>query len=166
MPQDYPMNLQLDATDLRLLAILQEDGRISNADLAERAHLTPSTCHRRLQRLERGGVIRGYTALLEPRAVGRMTIVFVEITLIRQATGTLDDFERAVAQIPDVLECYLTAGKADYLLKIAAADAEDFARIHREHLARLPGVAQMQSSFALRTIRASVALPLPRAAGR
>lgn len=157
---------EFDATDLRLLSILQEDGRITNADLAERVHLSPSTCHRRLQRLEREGVIRGYAALLDPAAIGRRAIVFVEITLTRQATETLDDFERAVALIPDVLECHLTAGKADYLLKIAAADAEDFARIHREHLARLPGVAQMHSSFALRTIRASVALPLPRPAPR
>lgn len=129
-------------------------------DLGAQAHLSPSACHRRVQRLEAAGYIAGYVALLDARRLGRATVVFVEITLQAQAEDLLDAFEREVALIPDVVECHLMAGAADYLLKVVAADAEDFARIHRSRLSRLPGVAQMQSSFALRTIRATTALPL------
>lgn len=149
-----------DTIDRRILQILQKRGRISNAELSEVANLSPSACHRRVQRLEKLGVIRDYVALLDPRKLGRPTTVFVEITLSGQADEVLDAFEKAVAQIPDVLECHLMAGAADYLLKVVAADTEDFARIHRRFLARLPGVAQMHSSFALRTVRQTTALPL------
>ena len=99
-------------------------------------------------------------ALLDPRKVGRPTTVFVEITLSGQAEEDLDAFEKAVARVPDVLECHLMAGTADYILKVVARDSEDFARIHRQHLARLPGVAQMQSSFALKTVFKTTALPV------
>ena len=150
----------LDAIDLRLLAALQRDGRMTNDRLAEVAALSPSACHRRVQRMEREGIIDAYVALLDPRKIGLPTTVFVEITLSTQADEVLDAFERAVAGIPDVLECHLMAGSADYLLKVVARDTDDFAQIHRRHLARLPGVAQMQSSFALRRVRASTALPL------
>lgn len=133
---------------------------MSNADLSEQVNLSPSACHRRVQRLERLGVIRGYVALLDPRKIGRRSTVFVEITLQTQADEVLDAFEKAVALIPDVLECHLMAGAADYLLKVVVDDTEDFARIHRRWLATLPGVAQMQSSFALRTVRQTTALPV------
>lgn len=149
-----------DTIDRRILEILQKRGRISNAELSEVANLSPSACHRRVQRLEKLGVIRDYVALLDPRKLGRPTTVFVEITLSGQADEVLDAFEKAVSQIPDVLECHLMAGAADYLLKVVAADTEDFARIHRRFLARLPGVAQMHSSFALRTVRQTTALPV------
>ena len=149
-----------DATDLRILTLLQRQGRLSNADLSERVNLSPSACHRRVQRLENDGVITGYVALLNPRKMKRPTTVFVEITLSGQADEVLDAFERAVARVPDVLECHLMAGSADYLLKVVAGDTEDFARIHRRYLATLPGVAQMQSSFALRTVRQTTALPI------
>lgn len=105
-------------------------------------------------------MIRGYAALLDRRKLAVPTTVFVEITLSGQATELLEAFERAVRLIPDVLECHLMAGTADYLLKLAVADTDDFARIHREYLARLPGVAQMHSSFALRTVAETTALPL------
>lgn len=152
--------MQIDATDRRILALLQREGRLTNAELAERIHLSPSACHRRVQRLEAEGVIRGYAALLDPRAVDCRATIFVEITLQRQADDAMDAFERAVARIPDVLECHLMAGTADYLLKLVARDSEDFARIHRHHLARLPGVAQMHSSFALREVCNTTALPV------
>ncbi|QUJ75849.1 Lrp/AsnC family transcriptional regulator [Sulfitobacter albidus] len=152
--------MSLDAIDRRLLGALQRTGRVSNADLAESVGLSPSACHRRVQRLEQEGYIRGYVALLDPRKLAKPTTVFVEITLQGQADEVLEAFERAVARIPDVLECHLMAGQADYLLKVVAAGTEDFARIHRRHLARLPGVGQMQSSFALRTVFESTALPL------
>lgn len=150
----------LDALDRRILAVLQASGRISNSDLSERINLSPSACHRRVQRLDAEGYIRDYVALLDARKMGVGTTVFVEITLQGQADEVLDAFEKAVALIPDVLECHLMAGTADYLLKVVAENTEDFARIHRQFLARLPGVAQMQSSFALRTVFKTTALPV------
>jgi Lrp/AsnC family leucine-responsive transcriptional regulator len=152
--------LELDATDRRILTALQKDGRMTNAELAERAHLSPSACHRRVQRLEAGGVIDRYVALLDARRLGWPTTVFVEITLSGQADELLEAFEAAVKRVPDVLECHLMAGTADYLLKVVAQDTDDFARIHRQFLARLPGVAQMHSSFALRTVFKTTALPV------
>ncbi len=151
---------RIDATDRRILAVLQREGRITNAELSERVNLSASACHRRVQRLEAEGIIAGYVALLDARRLGRPTTVFVEITLQGQADELLEAFERAVRRIPDVLECHLMAGTADYLLKVVAEDTEDFARIHRQHLARLPGVAQMQSSFALRKVVQTTALPV------
>lgn len=150
----------LDNTDLRILTVLQRSGRISNADLAERVALSASACHRRVQRLEGEGFVKDYVALLDARKMGRPTTVFVEITLSAQADEVLEAFEKAVARVPDVLECHLIAGQYDYLLKIVARDSEDFAQIHRRHLARLPGVAQMHSSFALRTVFKTTALPV------
>lgn len=152
--------IPLDALDLRILRALQREGRLSNQELSERVALSPSACHRRVRRLERDGVIAGYVALLDARALDRRAVVFVEITLTAQADEVLDAFERAVRDIPDVLECHLMAGTADFLLKVVARDGDDFARIHRQHLARLPGVARMRSSFVLRTLSSTTALPL------
>ena len=152
--------MQLDATDRRILGTLQKRGRISNAELAEAVGLSPSGCHRRVALLEEAGIIREYVALLDPRKLGLPTTVFVEITLSGQADEVLEAFEREVAKIPAVMECHLMAGTADYLLKVTAADTEDFAQIHRRHLARLPGVAQMHSSFALRTVFKTTAMPV------
>ena len=150
----------LDWVDIKILEVLQKQGRISNADLAEKINLSASACHRRVQRLDRDGYIKDYVALVDPRKVDRRTTVFVEITLSGQSDEILDGFEKAVAVIPNVLECHLMAGTADYILKVVAIDSDDFATIHRQHLARLPGVAQMQSSFALRTVFKTTALPL------
>ncbi|EBA16741.1 transcriptional regulator, AsnC family protein [Roseobacter sp. SK209-2-6] len=152
--------MSLDSTDRRILQALQRQGRISNADLSEKVNLSASACHRRVQRLESEGYIKDYVALLDARKMKVPTTVFVEITLQGQADDVLDAFERAVARIPDVLECHLMAGTADYILKVVAENTDDFARIHRQHLARLPGVAQMQSSFALRTVFKTTALPV------
>ncbi|MBQ0805787.1 Lrp/AsnC family transcriptional regulator [uncultured Sulfitobacter sp.] len=152
--------MALDDIDRRILTALQRKGRMSNSDLSEQVHLSPSACHRRVQQLETEGYIQGYVALLNARKMGVPTTVFVEITLQGQADEVLDSFEKAVSLIPAVLECHLMAGSADYLLKVVAEDTEDFARIHRQFLARLPGVGQMQSSFALRTVRNTTALPV------
>jgi Lrp/AsnC family leucine-responsive transcriptional regulator len=154
------VNLQLDSIDRRILSVLQKEGRTSNADLAENINLSPSACHRRVQRLYSIGVIKNYVALLNNRLVGLPTTVFVEITLSGQADEVLDAFEREVLLIPNVLECHLMAGSADYLLKVVAKDTDDFARIHRKYLARLPGVAQMHSSFSLRSVSNTTALPI------
>lgn len=152
--------MELDTTDKRILKALQRKGRLSNSDLSEAVNLSASACHRRVQRLEKEGYIRDYVALLDARKMGVPTTVFVEITLQAQADEVLDAFEKAVSRIPDVLECHLMAGTADYLLKVVAENTDDFARIHRQYLARLPGVAQMQSSFALRTVFKTTALPV------
>ncbi|SLN57256.1 Leucine-responsive regulatory protein [Roseovarius litorisediminis] len=152
--------MSIDPIDRRLLGVLQKRGRISNADLADEVNLSASACHRRVHRLEVEGYIKGYVALLDARKMGVPATIFVEITLSTQADDVLDAFEKAVARIPDVLECHLTAGSADYILKIVAEDTEDFARIHRQYLTRLPGVAKMQSSFALRTVFKTTALPV------
>lgn len=152
--------MELDQTDRRILSVLQKSGRMSNSDLSETVNLSASACHRRVQRLESEGFIKDYVALLDSRKMRVPTTVFVEITLSGQADEVLEAFEKAVARIPDVLECHLMAGSADYLLKVVAENTDDFARIHRQHLARLPGVAQMQSSFALRTVFKTTALPV------
>ena len=152
------MSKELDRLDRKILRALQAEGRLSNIELAERVNLSPSACHRRVQQLEEAGFIDKYVALLNTRKMGKPTTVFVEITLQSQAEDLLDAFEREVARVPDILECHLMAGTADYLLKIMAEDTEDFARIHRQHLSRLPGVRQMQSSFALRTVVQTTAL--------
>ena len=149
-----------DATDRRLLSVLQRSGRITNAELAEAVNLSASACHRRVQRLESEGIIARYVAILDARRMGRPTTVFVEITLQSQADEVLEAFERSVARVPDLLECHLMAGTADYLLKLLARDTDDFARIHRQYLTRLPGVAQMHSSFALRTVVQTTAIPV------
>ncbi|MDO5757573.1 MAG: Lrp/AsnC family transcriptional regulator [Rhodobacterales bacterium] len=152
--------MSLDTIDRRLLDVLQKSGRISNSDLAEKVNLSASACHRRVQRLESEGYIAAYVALLDPRKMEVSTTVFVEITLSTQADEVLNAFEKAIARVPDVLECHLTAGTADYILKIVAENTDDFARIHRQYLTRLPGVAKMQSSFALRTVCMTTALPV------
>jgi len=152
--------MALDQTDRRILTVLQRKGRISNVDLSEQVNLSPSACHRRVQRLEADGYIRDYVALLDARKMNVPTTVCVEMTLSGQADEVLDAFERAVARIPDVLECHLMAGTADYILKVVAENTDDFARIHRRYLSRLPGVAQMHTSFALRTVFKTTALPV------
>jgi len=151
---------EMDRIDHAILRVMQRQGRISNAHLSEKVNLSPSACHRRVQRLEETGTIREYVALLEPRAVHRNTTVFVEITLSGQSDEVLAAFEKAVARVPDVLECHLMAGRADYLLKVVARDSEDFAQIHRHHLASLPGVAQLHSYFSLKTVFKTTALPV------
>lgn len=151
---------ELDGTDRRILTILQRDGRVTNSELSEAVNLSPSACHRRVRHLEKTGIIRNYVALLDARQVARPATIFVEISLSGQADEVLDAFEREVAKIPDVLECHLMAGQADYLLKVVAEDTDQFAQIHRRYLAKLPGVAQMHSSFALKTVFKTTALPV------
>ncbi len=152
--------MSLDVIDKRILHELQRRGRLSNTELADIVALSQSACHRRVQRLEEEGYIRDYVALLDARKINRPTTVFVEIKLSGQTEEVLDKFENALALIPEVLECHLMAGSADYLLKVVAKDTDDFARIHRKSLATLPGVTQVQSSFALKTVFKTTALPL------
>jgi Lrp/AsnC family transcriptional regulator, leucine-responsive regulatory protein len=154
------MTASLDALDRRLLTVLQAEGRISNADLADRIGLSASACHRRLKRLEEDGVITGYAALVDPVAVGRGSVVFVQITLDRQQDHDLRAFEEAVGRCPEVMECYLMAGESDYLVRVLVADGRDYERLHTQVLTRLPGVARVRSSFTLRTVAKSTTVPM------
>jgi Lrp/AsnC family transcriptional regulator, leucine-responsive regulatory protein len=144
--------MELDKLDRDLLRLLQADGRLTNAELAQRIGLSPSACIRRLQRLEQSGVIAGYTALIEGAAIGRPLTVFIEVTLSGQGSAVLDAFERAVAACPDVLECHLMSGDFDYLLRVAVADMRDYERVHRQQVAALPHVARVRTAFAMRAV--------------
>lgn len=152
--------MKLDRTDRTILAELQRDGRLTNRELAERAHLSESACLRRVRSLEEAGVIDRYAALVSQTKVGLPGNVFVSITLNRQEQTDLAAFEEAVRCVPEVMECYLMTGQQDYLLRVVVTDPADFERLHSQHLTRLPGVARVQSSFALRTVRKSAELPV------
>lgn len=125
---------------------------MSNADLAESVGLSASACLRRVKLLERAGVIRGYAAIVEEPEAGDLVIVVVQITLERQTDDYLRRFEEAVRRCPEVRECYLMTGLADYLLRVEARGAADYERIHKEQLSRMPGVSRIQSSFAIRAV--------------
>lgn len=154
--------IDIDALDHSILNLLQADGRLTNADLAETIGLSPSACHRRVRRLESDGIIERYAAVLNRKLVGRGVSVFVEISLESQREDLLDSFEAAVAQIPHVMSCHLMAGNADYLVHVTCADVADYETIHREHIAVLPGVTSVRSSFAIRTVADTTALDLER----
>ncbi|PZN27271.1 MAG: AsnC family transcriptional regulator [Proteobacteria bacterium] len=156
--------MPLDRYDRAILHALQLEGRISNHALAERVNLSESACLRRVRALEQAGLIEGYAAILNQQKAGCPLNVFVSITLDRQDEVDLRKFEEAVRGIPEVMECYLMSGDFDYLLRVAVADTADFERVHSKHLTRLPAVARVHSSFALRTVQKSRELPL-RAGG-
>jgi Lrp/AsnC family transcriptional regulator, leucine-responsive regulatory protein len=150
----------LDRFDRAILQALQLDGRIANSCLAERVHLSESACLRRVRALEQSGLIEGYTAILNQQKAGCPVNVFVSITLDRQDEPDLRKFEDAVRRIPEVMECYLMTGDYDYVIRVVVADTADFERVHSKHLTRLPGVARVHSSFALRTVQKARELPI------
>lgn len=153
----------MDRIDAALIDALQRDSARPIAALAEAVALSPSACHRRIRALEEAGVIGGYAARIEPRRIGLAALVFVEITLTSQSREAMDRFERAVGDFDDILECHLMSGGADYLLRVAAADLDQYDHIHRDCLARLPGVSSMRSSFSLRRIKLFAGYPVPHA---
>lgn len=144
--------MQLDAIDLAILRALQKDGRMSNAALAESVALSPSACSRRLDILEKSGVIRGYHARISNAAIGHSVTVIVHMSLSGQSETMLSEFEAAVKRCPNVLVCYLMSGEYDYLLRVAAKDLADYERIHKEWLSAMPHVTKINSSFALREV--------------
>ncbi len=150
----------LDALDRDILRHLQKDGRLSNVELAKRVRLSPSPCLRRVKSLEDRGYIRGYTALLDRTRLGRGLRVFVMVSLTSQRQETLESFERAVAELDDVLECHLMAGEADYLLAVATADLDSYQRFFTKHLGELPGVASLRTLISMKTVKATPALPV------
>ena len=145
----------LDATDRHIIRLLRLNARISNTKLAAEVGLSPSACLRRVDILEREGIIRGYTALTSGLAGGEVISVIVQITLDRQTEDFLNRFENAVRRYPEIRECYLMTGGSDYFLRCGAESAGDFERIHKEILSKLPGVSRIHSSFAIRNVLAT-----------
>jgi DNA-binding Lrp family transcriptional regulator len=150
----------MDRYDRRILAALQRDGRISNVQLAAAVSLSESACLRRVRALEESGYIDRYAALVNPTRAGLPGSVFVSIGLQREEQSELAAFEAAVRDIPEVMECYLMTGEFDYLLRVVVSDMADFERLHKEALTRLPGVARVNSSVAIRTVQKKTELPL------
>jgi DNA-binding Lrp family transcriptional regulator len=153
-------NPTLDEIDRRILRQLQEDARSSNVELAERVGLSPSPCLRRVRTLEGAGIIKRYAALVDQSAVGLPVSVFVSVSLERQVEEALATFETRVRERPEVMECYLMTGDSDYLLRVVTSDLSAYERFLMDHLTRMPGVASIRSSFALKQITYKTALPL------
>ena len=149
-----------DKIDRRILRDLQEDGRMTNVELARRAGISAPPCLRRVRRLEEAGVIRGYVAVIEQNQVGLPVSVFISIKLERQREEDLDRFGTAIAQWPEVLECYLMTGTRDYLLRVVCADLLAYERFLKEKLTRLDGLASIESSFALAQVKYTNVLPI------
>ena len=154
------MTLELDRIDRRILNVIQQDARISNADLAREVDLSPSPCWRRLKALQEAGVIRQHVSLLDADAVGLPVSVFVSVSLDKQIEDNLARFEAAVRERPEVMECYLMTGEADYLLRVVVPDLRAYERLVLEQLTRIPGIANIKSSFALKQVSYKTALPL------
>lgn len=152
--------MKLDQIDRKLLATLQEDGRLPITDLAQKVGLTTSPCLRRLKILERAGIIRGYAAQVDQEKVGLPVSVFISIKLERQREEALERFERAIRDCPEVVECYLMTGTRDYLLRVVAQDLSAYERFMKDTLTRIDGVSSIESSFALAQVKHSAALPI------
>lgn len=151
---------QFDEIDRRILSSLQERARLTNLELAEAAGLSPAACLRRVRELQASGVIRRYVTLLDPKMLGLGVSVFVRVSLENQGEKALERFERAILCRPEVLECYLMTGDSDYLLRVVCADLEAFERFLMNHLTKVVGISSIRSSFALKQVKYSTALPL------
>ncbi|HTW86711.1 MAG TPA: Lrp/AsnC family transcriptional regulator [Candidatus Binataceae bacterium] len=150
----------LDSIDLKILRHLQDDATVPNVALARKVGLSPSPCLRRVQMLEEQGIIRQRVTLLDPAAVGHGMNVFVQVTLEKQTERSLQQFERKILGYPEVLECYLMTGEADYLLRTVLADMGAFERFVVERLTRIPGVSRVRSSFAMKQVKYTTRLPI------
>lgn len=152
--------VELDKSGRTILTLLQRNAHLPLAEIASAAGLSVSSCHRRIRMLEEQGVITGYAATLARKPLGFTNEFFVEVSLAAQTEEAFERFERAVQRVPEVLECHLMSGQFDYLLRVVAKDAEDYERIHRTKLSRLPGLQRIQSSLALRTVKAWSGIPV------
>ena len=159
-------DLQLDTIDWRILSLLQGDARMSNVELANAVGLSPSPCLNRVRALEETGYISRYVTLLDPLAVGLKVSVFIQVTLEKQIEPALETFERAIRDRPEVMECYLMTGDADYLLRVVVPDLQALEHFILHFLSRVAGVGNIKSSFALKQVKYQTALPLPGAAGK
>ena len=145
-------NSGLDRIDRRILALLQKDGRLSNAELAKKVHVSPATCHRRTQRLFEAGYVQGVRAMVAPERVGRGALVVVGVVLDRSTPQSFAAFEKAARKLPFILDCHLVAGDFDYFLKIRVRDIADFNRLHGEQLIALPGIRQTRTFFVMKEV--------------
>jgi Lrp/AsnC family leucine-responsive transcriptional regulator len=150
----------LDDTDRRILRALQADGRITNAELAKRCNLSPAACFERVRRLREGGVIAGYSALLDPAKVDRALLIFVEVLLDRTTRDVFDAFAAAVRQSPEILECHMVAGGFDYLIKARVRDMEAYRLFLGDILVRMPGVRETRTYAVLEEVKHTVILPV------
>jgi Lrp/AsnC family transcriptional regulator, leucine-responsive regulatory protein len=150
----------LDETDRKILALLQNDGRMSLADLAAKVGLSASPCLRRVRLLEKAGVISRYVAVLDQQAVGLPVSVFISIKLERQKQDALDRFAKTIERWPEVLECYLMTGPRDYWLRVVVPDLAAYERFLKQKLTRLEGIASIESSFALEQVKYTNVLPI------
>ncbi|HXV09153.1 MAG TPA: Lrp/AsnC family transcriptional regulator [Burkholderiales bacterium] len=157
------LNEQLDAIDWNILVRLQSDARISNVELARQVGLSPSPCLNRVRALEVSGYISRYVTLLDAQRVGLKVSVFIQVTLEKQIEPVLERFEAAIRDRPEVMECYLMTGEADYLLRVVVPDLQALERFILNFLSRVPGVGNIKSSFALKQVKYQTALPLPAA---
>ena len=144
--------MKLDRIDFSILAQLQQNARISNVDLADKVGLSPSACSRRLDQLEANEVIEGYQAVISNKALGQTITSIVQITLDGQSENHLREFERAVANCPYIVACFLMSGDSDYIVRVNARDMSEFEHVHKNWLSVLPGVSRIQSSFAMREV--------------
>lgn len=149
----------MDSKDRQILKELQADGRLSNQDLSERVNLSPSPCLRRLRLLEEKGVITGYTALVDQKAWGLPVTVFIRIKLERHGDDAVQAFEGAIIDMPKVMDCWLMTGRSDYLLRVIAADLDDYEQFVRRELQRVPGIASIDTSFAYGQVKHAQVLP-------
>ena len=154
------MTTDLDSYDRHALRLLQTDGRMSNRDLAEAIHLSPTPCWRRIRELERSGVIRGYRAELDPSRIGLNLTVLAQVELDNHHPNTVAAFDRAINAIPEVLECHMVSGDHDYFLKIIARDMQAYSEILRTQLLQLPGVNRISSTFVMRSAKATGSFPV------
>ncbi len=152
---------RIDAIDLRILDRLQGDARLTNVELAKAASLSPSPCLARVRALETDGIIARYVTLLDPLKLGLTVSVFIQVRLEKQIERTLDVFESAMHERPEVMECYLMTGDSDYLIRVVVPDMQALERFIVDFLARVPGVGNIRSSFALKQVKYQTALPLP-----
>ena len=158
-----PAEAKLDSIDRAILRELQADGRISNLELAGRVHLSPSACLRRVKRLEDSGVIAGYAARVDPKAVGLGLQAFVRVQLERHDPASVQQFGDRVQAWDEVVACYALTGDMDYLLHVVVEDLEHFSRFLLDNLLNASGVADVNSSFVLRAVKTDGGLPLPGA---
>lgn len=152
---------RLDGHDRRILRVLQQQGRITNQELAEQIGLSPAACWRRVKSLEASGVIKRFAALVDPARVGQPLSALVMITLRRHSIDSTSDFEARVTQYPEVLQCYATTGNADFVLRVVIEDMAAYDRFLNEKLFTLPGISQVHSNFVLRAIKDETAIPMP-----
>ena len=153
--------LQLDSIDWKILGLLQADARTSNVELAKAVGLSPSPCLNRVRALEEAGYISRYVTLLDALHIGLKVSVFIQVTLERQVESALERFENAIRGRPEVMECYLMTGDADYLIRVVVADIQLLEEFILKFLTKLPGVGNIKSSFALKQVKYQTALPLP-----